>query len=145
VSTNPHQSGKKPVICGKGDLEMTENTEKTGNIRDEFRNLGDNLKQVFQTAWESDERKKLQSDVRDGLNDVSAALNEALNSFQTSEAGKKIVEGVEDVGEAFRSGEVEAKTREGILNALKKLNEELEKAAGKFTVTPEEEEQEAQE
>ena len=123
---------------------MTENTENTGNIRDEFRNLGDNLKQVFQTAWESDERKKLQSDVRDGLNDVSAALIEALNSFQTSEAGKKIVEGVEDVGEAFRSGEVEAKTREGILTALKKLNEELEKAADKFTVTPEEE-QKAQE
>ena len=123
---------------------MTQNTENTDNIRDEFRNLGDNLKQVFQTAWESEERKKLQSDVRDGLNDVSAALNEALNSFQTSEAGKKIVEGVEDVGEAFRSGEVEAKTREGILTALKKLNEELEKAADKFTVTPEEE-QEVQE
>jgi ElaB/YqjD/DUF883 family membrane-anchored ribosome-binding protein len=112
---------------------MSEETKSEGDLREEFRNLSQNLKTVLQTAWESEERKKLQQDIQDGLNDVSNALNECISDFHASEIGQTVVNSVDEFGEKLRSGEVEEKAREGLLSALQKLNTELEKASGKFT------------
>ena len=103
-----------------------------GDIRDEFRNLGDNLKSVMHTAWESEERKKLQQDIEAGLSELGNVLNQLADDFHTSESDKKIKSEVEDFGERVRSGEVETKVRQELLSALQLVNTELDKAIGKM-------------
>jgi hypothetical protein len=112
---------------------MSQDKQPEGNLREEFRNLGQNIKNVLNGVWESQERRKLQKDVQDGLNELGKAVNELIDDIQSSEAGKKVVKGVDEFGEKLRSGEVEEKAREGILSTLHKINVELEKAISKFT------------
>lgn len=118
---------------------MTENNNPEGQMRDEFRNLGENLKAIVDAAWESEERKKIQREVEDGLNELGEAVNELLNKLQTGDVRKKVSEGVDQIGEQIRSGEAEAKMREGLVNALQTFNHELQKAVGKFSSGEDEE------
>lgn len=116
---------------------MSENkTEPTGDLHDEFVNLGRNLKEMFASAWESDERKRLQSELEEGMRELGTTLNAMAEEFRTSQAGQKLRQEVDDFSERVRSGEVEAKAREEIVKVLKTLNGELEKAAEKFNQPP---------
>lgn len=118
---------------------MTKNTQPEGDLHEEFQNLGRNIKDALNTAWNSDERKKVQTNIQDGLNDIGNAINDLINDFQAAEVGKKVVDEVDQIGERLRSGKVKEKTREGILSALKKMNAELEKAVDKLSSQDEQE------
>jgi hypothetical protein len=118
---------------------MTKNTQPEGDLPEEFRTLGRNIKNALNTAWNSDERKSVQKNIQDGLSDLGDAINNLINDFQTSEVSKKVVKEVDQLGERFRSGEVKEKTKEGVLSALKKMNAELEKAADKLSSKDEKE------
>jgi hypothetical protein len=115
---------------------MSEQQPKN-DLRDEFRNLGENLKQLFDSAWESEGRQKLQQDLRDGLKEIGVAIEGLAEDVRTSDIGENIRKEANEFGERVRSGEVEEKAREGILNALQALNTELQKATDKFSGTVE--------
>lgn len=106
-------------------------------LRDEFKALGENFKAMFTSAWESDERKRLQTDLEAGMKELGNALNDLAEEFRTGQTGETIRKEVNDFGERVRSGEVEQKAREEILKALKALNMELEKATDKFSSSEE--------
>lgn len=112
---------------------MSDQKIPEGDLKEEFQNLSQNLKNIINTAWESEERKKVQADIQDGLDELYHAINNMIDEFKISETGKKVVQEIDDFGERLRSGEVRDKAHEGILSALKKMNEELEKASTKFT------------
>jgi DNA topoisomerase VI subunit B len=107
---------------------MTDQTPPPENeITDELKNLGQNLKGLLQTAWESDERRKLQQEIQKGVNE----FQKAVSDFETSPTGQKLKSDVQDLGERLRAGEVEAKMRGDLLSALRTLNDALAKATTK--------------
>ncbi len=110
-----------------------EQNKESGELRDEFRALKDNFKAMFTSAWESEERKQLQTDLEVGMKELGDALNDLAEEIRTSEAGETIRIEVNDFSERVRSGEVEQKARQEILKTLKALNFELEKATEKFS------------
>jgi hypothetical protein len=112
---------------------MNEEKQEHSNLRDEFRTLGQNLKGMINSAWESEERKKLQSEVEAGMRELGNVLNDLATDFQSGEMGQSIRREVDQFSERVRSGEVESKARQEILKALKMLNNELEKASQKFS------------
>jgi len=111
---------------------MSEENKGSSNLKDEFRNLGNNLRQVINAAWESEERKKFQSEIEEGMRELGYALDNLAQDIREGEAGQNIRREVDDFSERVRSGEVESKAREEVLKALKILNTELEKASKKF-------------
>jgi len=106
---------------------MSDQEKQQGEIRDEFRRLGQNLKAVFQGAWESEERIQLQQDLENGLNELGITIREALDDLENSETGQKIKADVQDLQERARTGELEEKARSEIQHALDLANRELEK------------------
>ena len=112
---------------------MSEEKHEHSNLRDEFRILGQNLKEMVNSAWESEERKKLQGELEEGMHELGNVLNELATNFQSGEMGQSIRREVDQISERVRSGEVENKARQEILKALKVLNSELEKASQKFS------------
>ena len=74
------------------------------DLRDEFRNLGENLTQAFNTAWESDKRKRLQEEMQEGLSELGTTLKELGSQIKESEVIQKVQDDVEDLGEGVRSG-----------------------------------------
>lgn len=101
----------------------TKNTENT--LRDEFRQLGENIRDAFQSAWASDERQRIQTDIHEGLREVGDSLNEAVNDFQASETGQKIRKEVDDFGEKIDSGELEQRIRTDLSKVLRAINTEI--------------------
>ncbi len=122
---------------------MTE-PNQPDDLSGEFRALAQNLKTALSTAWESEERKQLQSDIQSGLNELGQALDEAATEFRASETGQKLETDLNDLGEKVRSGEVEDNLRQGLLSALQAINVHIQKATDSWSLseTPEDAPQE---
>jgi len=105
--------------------------QPAGDVAEELRNLANNLKETLSTAWESEERKKLQGEIETGLADVVNTLSQAASEFKKSPAGQQLKKDAEDIHQRIRSGEFETKARSELLNALRLVNIELEKLRSK--------------
>ena len=115
---------------------MTEPRPSFEELGDELRSLGANLRQVLQAAWESDERRRAQEDIERGLDDLARTLRTAGQEFAASPTGQRLRDDVRDLHERLRSSDVDARIREDLLAALRRVNEELGKAAAARTSTP---------
>lgn len=115
---------------------MTEPRPSFEDLGDELRSLGANLRQVLQAAWESDERRRAQADIERGLDDLARTLRTAGQEFAASPTGQRLRDDVRDLHERLRSSDVDARIREDLLAALRRVNEELGKAAAAGTSTP---------
>ena len=104
---------------------MTNSPPPENDLSHEFTLLAENLKRVLQSAWESDERRKVQAEVERGV----ASLNVALTNFAQSDGAQKMKTELNDLREKAQLDKVEANVHEGVLSALRQLNAALEKAA----------------
>ncbi len=107
---------------------MTENTNPRPDIADEFRELGENLKNMLQSAWQSEEAQRLRDDIKLGMEALTQSAVEAIEGFDSGETGQRIKEEVGDFKNRVESGEVETKARAEISRMLRALNGELQKA-----------------
>ena len=69
------------------------------------------------------------------MEELGLVLEGFAEDVRTSEVGETIRKEANEFGERVRSGEIEQKTRQGILDALQALNSELQRAADKFSGT----------
>jgi hypothetical protein len=113
-----------------------ENKSPNDNIGEQLNELGKNLRDALQTAWESEERRKLQQEIEEGLANLGASLSQAAKEFSNSPAGKTIKEDVKDLHDRWRTGEAGSKARSEIVDALRKVNDELQKATRKTPPPP---------
>ena len=111
---------------------MTENQNPQPDLASQFKELGENLKNMFQSAWESEEANQFKNELKDGLNELGNAATEAVENFNASEAGQTFKAEAKEFASRIESGEVEAKAREEISKALNIINIELQKAIDSF-------------
>lgn len=112
---------------------MSENSNPQPDLAAQFRELGENLKTMFQSAWESDEAQKFKEELKNGLTELGDATTEAVEDFKVSDAGQRLKEEANDLKARVESGEFEAKAREEISKALNAFNTELQKAIESFS------------
>lgn len=120
------------------DPSQPNNQVPPDDLGDEFRNLGNNLKNIFQNAWESAERKKLQQDIESGISELGKSLNQAVTEIKESPAGQQFKEDARDLHQRVRTGEFESKARSELLSVLHQINEELRKVVFSKTDSPSE-------
>ena len=118
------------------DTNPDENMNPKEDIGEQLNELGKNLRDALRTAWESEERQKLQQEIAAGLANLRDSLNEAANDFSNSQAGQNIKEDVQDLRDRWRTGELGSKVREEIAEALRTVNRELEKASRRNPPAP---------
>jgi hypothetical protein len=123
----------------------SKSTKSQGDVSDEWQNLGQNLKDIFQGAWESDERLKLQESIEAGLEDFASSVNKAVEEFKESPTGQQLKSDVADFQEKVKSGEVEGRAREELAVVLRSINAELEKVSKPRYQTSDTEEEKAEE
>ena len=112
---------------------MTEKPNPQPDLASQFKELGENLKNMFQSAWESDEANQFKNELKNGLNEIGKAATQTVEEFNASEAGQTIKAEAKDFVSRVESGEVEAKAREEISKAINIINTELQKAIDSFT------------
>lgn len=111
------------------DTNPDENMHPKEDIGEQLNELGKNLRDALRTAWESEERQKLQQEIAIGLTNLRDSLNEAANDFSSSQTGQNIKGDVDELRQKWHTGELGSKVREEIAEALRTVNRELEKAA----------------
>jgi len=108
---------------------MTEPQDAHDDLGDELRALGANLKDMLQAAWESDERKRAQQEIETGLEDLARTLRSAGQEFAAGPTGQRLKADVHDLHERLRTSQVDDRVRQELVAALRRVNEELGKAA----------------
>ena len=104
---------------------MSENPQP--DLAAQFRELGDQLKNLLQSAWESPDAQKLRQELRTGMTELGRVANETVEEFKVSEAGQKLKAEADDFKTRVETGEVEIKAREEISKVLDYINIELNK------------------
>lgn len=112
---------------------MSENPPNEESIVDEFHALGQTLLNTMRAAWDSPERKSIQTEIEAGLQDLSTTINSEVDSFSQSETGQRLKSDVESFREQVRKSETESKIREEIVRALRTVNNELEKLTSQWS------------
>ena len=107
------------------------------DLAEEFRNLGKNLVEALRLAWDSPERQKLHRELESGLSEVARTLKEEAVKFSQSQTGQQLKSDLEELHQKVVHSEAESAARKEILDALRKVNVELEKAAIKWKGNPE--------
>jgi ElaB/YqjD/DUF883 family membrane-anchored ribosome-binding protein len=115
------------------DIPPNKSEPRSEDLAAEFRNLGNNLNEMFRSAWESEERKKLQQEIETGLTELGKSLNKTVDELKVSPAGQRLKTEVHDFHQRVRSGDIETELRENLVSVLRKINSELEKAAAHKT------------
>ena len=110
---------------------MTENPQP--DLAAQFRELGQNLKNMFQSAWESEEAHHLKEELKDGFVELGSAAEQAVADFKVSEAGRNLKSEAEAFKARLDSGELETKSRQEISKALNIINTELQKVIDSIT------------
>jgi hypothetical protein len=113
-----------------------ESNSQNDDIGDQLNELGKNLRDALRTAWESDERRRLQQEIEVGLANLGDSLSQAAKEFSNSPTGQNLKEDVKDIHERWQTGEVGTKVRSEIAEALRTVNKELQKAYQKNQTPP---------
>lgn len=111
---------------------MSEKPPNEENLANALHRLGENLVQTLQAAWESPERKKLQQEIEEGLNDITQTVERQVEDFKQSPTAQQLKADIDDLRERVRRGEAEAQLRQELLRAIQTINTELEKAAARL-------------
>ena len=112
---------------------MNEQMPPEEDLTQEFRNLGKNLAEALRTAWEHPERKRLQEEITNGLNEMGDTLKQEAETFAESPTAQQLKSDVQQIGERVRSPEVHTKVRQELLTVLQTANNELQKVVQQWS------------
>ncbi len=95
------------------------------NIADELDKMGKLVAQAVRSAWESEERKKLEGEIVEGLRKFSDQVSTTAKKASESDAAKQIKVQAEKVAAEVKEKDVAEEIRKGLINGLEVVNLEL--------------------
>ncbi|MEZ4729512.1 MAG: hypothetical protein R3E79_20465 [Caldilineaceae bacterium] len=108
-------------------------SQSTQDLMDELNRLGLKFAEVVQTAWESDERKRLEKDVKAGVVSLVNGLERGLRRMSETDQAKEFLNKAENVadtlGERVRSSQTSHDLASGLAKGLRILAEQIDKLA----------------
>jgi hypothetical protein len=107
--------------------------EPAVDLVDELRRLGKQFGETMQAAWQSQERVRLERELKEGFRGFATEVDKAFKDLKESPPVQKVGEEAAEVKTRVESGEVAEKTRAGIAQGLGWLSQELAKLADQFS------------
>ncbi|MEI7989608.1 MAG: hypothetical protein WCI88_11275 [Chloroflexota bacterium] len=107
---------------------MSPENQPIGDLATEFERLGQNIKQSLEVAWDSEERKRFQNDIEQGISGLSNAVTNFMNNISRSPTAQKVKSELEEIKNQAHVDEVQTKVRQDVISALKRANDEIEKS-----------------
>jgi phenylalanyl-tRNA synthetase alpha subunit len=125
---------KERLKIEEEDLPADPVKAERGSVADELQSLGKQVAETLKTAWESEERHKIEAEVKEGVRSFANEIDKVIREARESQAAQRVREEASDVKVKVKSGEVSDKARGGLVQGLRWLSEELGKLADQFTV-----------
>ncbi len=105
--------------------------------------MGENLQGALHEAWDSEERKGLVREIKEGIRAMSDAIEKTAEDIAENPTAQRLKADVDDFAERVRSGEVSTKLREDLMGALQKINSKIETVGGESSEEGTSEDEEA--
>jgi hypothetical protein len=103
------------------------------SVEEELRNLGRQFADVLQAAWASEERRKVETEVREGMKRFSEEMMRVFERTRETTAGARVRTKFGEARERAAESEAARRTRETVAQGLHRLSEELARLAERFT------------
>lgn len=94
---------------------------------DELTRLGHKFAEVVEVAWNSEQRKKIEEDLRAGLERLADSMETGIKRAGESKEAQELRNAAEDVAEKVRSSKVAADLGDALSQGLRSLSEQLDK------------------
>lgn len=98
-------------------------------IETELNKLGENLSNLMKAIWDSDERKSVEREVTENLNQANKKMDEAMKKMKADGTTENIKKSVQNAWETAHGPQILSEIETGLTETLRKLNEELSKRA----------------
>lgn len=102
------------------------------DIVDELKNLGRQVAETLRAAWESEERQKMEAEVREGIKSFADEVDKVVREARASEPARKVREEATEFKTKMEEADVAKKARAGLVQGLGWLSDELGKLAEQF-------------
>jgi hypothetical protein len=96
---------------------------------DELNRLGAKFAEAIEVAWKSEQRKRLEDDLRNGITSAAQSVEEHLKELSRREEARKVLDRAEDVADKVRSSRVSQEIASVLTQGLRALSEQLDKLA----------------
>jgi hypothetical protein len=95
----------------------------------ELSNLVNRFGEVLQAAWQSDDRKRIEGELRTGLNSLAQSVDKAVQDIKVSDETKDLQHKVGDLGEKVAKSSIIQDIAGVFASAAKAVSEQMAKAA----------------
>lgn len=126
------QEKEVKIVIEEEDVAAEEQKQEP-DVSEALRDLGRQFAETMEAAWNSQERRELESEVREGVKHFSEEVQRVFREAKESPAAKRVKVEAEDVRSRVESGDVTHKARSGFVEGLRWLSQELEKLAQQFS------------
>jgi hypothetical protein len=106
-------------------------------VVDQLRDLGRQMGETLRTAWESEERRKIETEVREGVHIFASELDKVIREVREGDAGQRIREEAGGLKDQVQTGDLGRKVSGGVSQALGWLSTELDKLSKQLAATKE--------
>ncbi len=120
----------------KVEEPVVEEPQAERSIADELAKLGQQLATAAQKAWDSDERRRLQTEITTGVQRFGQELSGAVNKAAESDQAKELRTRATKVADDMQKTDVIEEVRKGLLVGLEAINRELGKLLERMESKP---------
>jgi len=120
------------------DETVYKSQEEDPDVVGDFRNLGQQFADTLRSAWYSEERKRFESEMREGLQSFATEVDKAVKEIIASEPAQKARTEAEEIKTKAAEGDITQKTLSGLSQGLRRFSDELAKWSDSFTPTEKE-------
>ena len=113
--------------------EVTKADTKDVDVVSEMKDLGRQFADTLRTAWNSQERQRIENEIREGMKSFANEVDKVITEVKDSQAAARVREEAGQVANKVESSDVGRKARTGLAQGLQWLSEELGKLANQFT------------
>ncbi|MCA9955765.1 MAG: hypothetical protein KC434_13645 [Anaerolineales bacterium] len=113
--------------------DVTKADVKNPDVTEELREFGKQFADTIRSAWNSAERQRLETELRDGMRSFADEVDKAIQEIKKSPAADRVKTEAVNVRDKVQSSDVGHKARSGVAQGLQVLSEQLAKLAERFT------------
>jgi hypothetical protein len=107
--------------------------EAMSEISTALRDFGRQFADTIQAAWNSQERRQFEGEVREGIDQFANEVRKAFREIKESGAAQKVREEAGEAKERVERADLAQKAQAGLVEGLQKLSQELGKLADQFS------------
>jgi len=128
------------IRLSKDEIPVDDETEykseePSTEVVDELRKLGRQFGETISTAWNSEERRRFESEIREGVQTFAQEVDKAFKDISSSEPAQKAKSEASEFKDKAASGDIGQKTQSSLAKGLRWFSDELDKLADSFTPT----------